>query len=98
KENACYAAERIARYQPLRSILTVVQADEPNKITAVLTRGILSCWTWQETDEQSVFFREAVERTMSRLTEKDWFFRRGFDRLAADVLPEALSELCSKCS
>ena len=35
---------------------------------------------------------------MSRLTEKDWFFRRGFDRLAADVLPEALSELCSKCS
>lgn len=98
KKTACYAAERIARYQPLRSILTVVQADEPNKITAVLTRGILSCWTWQETDEQSVFFREAVERTMSRLTEKDWFFRRGFDRLAADVLPEALSELCSKCS
>ena len=98
KKAACYAAERIARYQPLRSILTVVQADEPNKITAVLTRGILSCWTRQETDEQSSFFRKAVERTMSRLTEKDWFFRRGFDRLAADVLPEVLSELCSKCS
>ena len=98
KKTACYAAERIARYQQLRSILTIVQADEPNKISAVLTRGILSCWTRQETDEQSAFFRKAVERTMSRLTEKDWFFRRSFDRLAAYVLPEVLSELCSKCS
>ena len=98
KKTACYAAERIARYQLLRSILTIVQADEPNKISAVLPRGILSCWTRQETDAQSAFFRKAVERTMSRTTDKDWFFRGGFDRFAAAGLPEVLSELCSKCS
>lgn len=98
KKAACGAAERIARYSPFLSILTVVRADEPKTLEQVITRGILSSWTQPEADETCQFYLNALVNTESELSADDWFYREHLAQLAADVLPELLSELCVKCS
>lgn len=98
KKAACGAAERIALYMPQWAILTLVRADEPKAVESTITRGVLSSWTQEETDQCGQFYLDSVLRTEDELTEADWFYRNSFARLAADVLPEVLSELCSKCS
>lgn len=95
---ACGAAERIALFTPYWSILTLVRADEPKAVGNVITRGVLSSWSPEEVDERCQFYLDAIVRTEAELTPADWFYRNSFARLSADVLPEVLSELCSKCS
>lgn len=98
KKAACGAAERIARYSPMLSILTLVRSDEEKAVEQVITRGILSVWTQAETDEICRFYLNALVNTEPELGAEDWFYRGCFAQLAADVLPELLSELCVKCS
>lgn len=98
KKAACGAAERIALYAPVWSILTLVRADEPKAVENTITRGVLSGWTQEETDLRCQFYLGAILRTEEELSPEEWFYRRSFARLAADVLPEVLSEFYSKCS
>lgn len=98
KRAAHGAAERIALYTPQLAILTLVRTDEPKEVENTITRGVLSSWTQEDADENGQFYLDALLRTEDELTESDWFYRNSFARLAADVLPEVLSELCSKCS
>lgn len=95
---ACGAAERIARYSPLWSILTLVRADEPKSVEQTITRSILSDWTQEEADRHSLFCIEALLSTETELPNENWFYRGSFAHLVAEVLPEVLSELCAKCS
>lgn len=95
---ACGAAERIARYAPFLSILTLVRADEPRAVEQTITRSILSAWTQTEADEVCLFYLDALVSAEPELNISDWFYRESFVRLATDVLPELLSELCVKCS
>ena len=95
---ACGAAERVALYHPAWSILTLVRADEVNAVETTITRAVLSTWSQEEADDYCQFYLGAVQRTEAELNPSDWFYRNSFARLAADVLPELLSELCSKCS
>ena len=95
---ACGAAERIALYAPFWSILTLVRADEPKTVENTITRGVLSSWTREEADRCCQFYLDATLRTELELNPEDWFYRRSFACLAADVLPEVLSVLCTKCS
>lgn len=95
---ACGAAERLARYAPQLSILTLVRADEPKAVEQAITRGILSAWTQPEADEMCRFYMNVLINTESELSVEGRFYRESFAQLAADVLPELLSELCAKCS
>lgn len=98
KKAACGAAERIARYSPVLSILTLVRSDEAKAVEQVITRGILSAWTQTEADEICRFYLNALANTEPELGAEDWFYKEHFAQMAADVLPELLSELCVKCS
>lgn len=98
REAACGAAERIAQSSEYWSILTIVRSDEPKAVGNAITRGILSTWPQVEVDRQVHFYTEAVLRTEKLLVPIDWFYRETFVRLSADVLPEVLSELCTRCS
>lgn len=95
---ACGAAERIALYSPIWSIQVLVRTDAAKEVERVITRSLLSSWSQEEADIWCQFYCDALLRTEDELSFDDWFFRRNFVRLAADVLPELLSELCSKCS
>ena len=95
---ACGAAERIARYTPLWSVLTLVRTDEPKSMEQTITRGILSSWTQETADQYGLFYLNALLETEAELSADSWFFRESFAHLAAEVLPEILSELCAKCS
>lgn len=95
---ACGAAERVALYHPAWSILTLVRADEVNAVETTITRAVLSTWSQEDADDYCQFYLGAVQRTEAELNPSDWLYRNCFARLAADVLPEILSELCSKCS
>lgn len=92
------AALRLARYAPLWSVLTLVRSDKSKELGEVITRGVLSEWSNEEVDTQSQFYLDAILRANAELSPEDWFYRNSFARLAANVLPEMLSELCSKCS
>lgn len=98
REAACGAVERIAQYSEYWSILTIVRSDEPKAVGNAITRGILSAWSQAEVDRQVHLYVEAVLRTEKLLVPDDWFYRENFVRLSADVLPEVLSELCTRCS
>lgn len=98
REAACGAAERISQFSEYWSILTIVRSDEPKAVGNAITRGILSTWPQVEMDRQVHFYTEAVLRTEKLLVPDDWFYRENFVRLSADVLPELLSELCTRCS
>jgi len=98
REAACGAAERIAQFAEYWSILTIVRSDEPKAVGNAITRGILSAWPQVEVDRQVHFYTEAVLRTEKLLVPDDWFYRENFVRISADVLPEVLSELCTRCS
>lgn len=95
---ACGAAERIALYAPFWSILTLVRADKPKAVENTITRGVLSSWTREEADRCCQFYLDAILRTEPELNPEDGFYRGNFACLAADVLPEVLSVLCTKCS
>lgn len=97
-EAARGAAERIARYSPEWSILTLVRADETKGIKTVITRGVLSEWRCEQTDIRIRLYIKALLGAEKNTPPEEWFYRRDFTRLAADVLPEVLSELCTKCS
>lgn len=92
------AAKRVAQYEPQRAIHLLVRADEPRDVESVITRGILSSLTQKDSDFICRFYLNAVRRTEDELSSEDCFYRNSFARLAADVLPEVLSELCCKCS
>lgn len=98
KKAACGAAERIAQYMPLWAIHLIVRSDEPKSVDKAITRGVLCSWSQSEADSVCRFYLDAIHRTESELSAEDWFYRNSFARLAADVLPELLSELCCKCS
>lgn len=98
KKAACGAAERIAQYMPLWAIHLIVRCDEPKSVDKAITRGVLSSWSQSEADSVCRFYLDAIHRTESELSVEDRFYRNSFARLAADVLPELLSELCTKCS
>lgn len=98
KKAACGAAKRIAKFAPQLAILALVRADEPKEVENIITRGVLSSWAQEEADQRCQFYLDGVLRTEDELVVADWFYRNSFARLAADVLPEVLSELCSKCS
>jgi len=97
-EAACGAAERIVHFSEYWSILTIVRSDEPKAAGNAITRGILSTWPQVEVDRQVHFYTEAVLRTEKLLVPDDWYYQENFVRLSADVLPELLSELCTRCS
>ncbi len=98
KKAACGAAERIARYNPLWSILTLVRAGTPKAIERAITRGVLSCWTQEEADQIGTFYLDALLSTEKEMLTAGQFYRESFAYLVADVLPVILSELCAKCS
>ena len=75
-----------------------MRSDEPKAVGNAITCGILSAWPQAEVDHQVHFYIEAVLRTEKLLVPDDWFYRENFMRLSADVLPEVLSELCTRCS
>lgn len=95
---ACGAAERIARYWPLLSVLTIVRADESKAVEKAITRGLLSSWTQKTADELGCFYRDALLRAEIELVSGDWPYRKSFASLAAAVLPSVLSLICVKCS
>ena len=45
------AAERIALHCPLWATLTIVRAGQEKYMESVLTRGVLSTWSQEDTDE-----------------------------------------------
>ncbi len=92
------AALRLARYAPLWSVLALVRSGKSKELGEVITRGVLSGWSNEEVDTQSQFYLDAILRANDELSPEDWFGRNSLARLAAEVLPEMLSELCSRCS
>ncbi len=98
RDAACGAAERLANYYPEWSMLTVVRTDYYKSVCSVLANRILSNWSQKDADEICKVYIKAILLSEQILQPSDWFFRRSFARVAADVLPEALSELCRKCS
>lgn len=92
------AAERIALHCPLWATLTSVRAGQEKYMESVLTRGVLSTWSQEDTDECCRFYMDAVLRTESELTDIKAFWDRTYVTRAATVLLEVLSQLCSKCS
>ena len=46
---------------------------------------------------QLLFFKQGLT-TEGELSDSNYFLRESFAHLAAEVLPEILSELCAKCS
>ena len=98
KKAACGAAERIAEYMPQLAVLVIVRTDEPKEVENTITRGVLSSWTQEKADQNCQFYLDSILRTEGELAVEDWFHRNSFARLAANVLPEVLSVLCSKCS
>ena len=95
---ACGAAERIALYSPFWSIQILILTDGEKAVEQVITRSVLSTWTQENADQWCNFYADALLKTEDELSVEDWFYRRTFARLAASVLPQVLSELCSKCS
>lgn len=95
---ACGAAERLARYSPWLSVLTLVRADEPKRMEQTITRSILSNWTQKDADKFCQFYMDALLRTEPELPSSNRVYKGDFFRLAADVLPQLLSLLCVKCS
>lgn len=95
---ACGAAERIALYSPFWSIQVLILTDSEKAVEQVITRSVLSTWTQEDADQWCKFYADALLKTEDELSIEDWFYRRTFARLVASVLPQILSELCSKCS
>lgn len=95
---ACGAAERIARYSPLLSILTSVRASEPKAVRKIITRSVLSSWSQETADEFGNFYRDVLLRAEIELTPDNWFYRKSFASLAAEALPSVLALICVKCS
>ena len=83
---------------PLWATLTSVRAGQEKYMESVLTRGVLSTWSQEDTDECCRFYMDAVLRTESELTDIKAFWDRTYVTRAATVLLEVLSQLCSKCS
>lgn len=98
KKAACGAAKRIACGSAPWSILTMVRANAAEQIGEVITRALLSEWSREEADKWTQFYLEALLHTEQSITAQSWLYKENFACLAANVLPEVLSELCTKCS
>lgn len=92
------AAERIARYYPDTAILTIVRTNNEKVVERAVTRGILSLWTQEDADQYCQLYIDALEQALEQLPAPHWPRGGTFAERAANVLPEVLSELCSKCS
>lgn len=92
------AAERLARYYPDTAILTLVRADAEKTVEKTLTRSLLSTWTQEDADLFCQLYISALERADADFPAADWPKDGTFSKRAANVLPEVLSRLCSKCS
>lgn len=95
---ACGSAERIARFVPEWSALTLARTGSSKSLSSTFTRGVLCGWTRKEIDDLCLLYIEAVKNAERILQPDDWFFRKNFARNTVDVLLEMLSELCCKCS
>lgn len=97
-EAAKGSVERIAHYNSIWAVVTLLRADNSKDVDFVFNRAVLSNISSSEVDALCRTYIKALRQMKSELYPEDWFTPKNFAEFAASVFPQILSRLCCKCS
>jgi len=89
---------RISNYSPNWALVTMIRIGDEKVVDHIFNRESLHKLDVSYVDNLIKIYLEVVERNWNDIKSGNWFQRDNFGIVLAQVIPEVLSRLCSKCS
>ncbi len=89
---------RISNYSPNWALVTMIRIADDKVVDHIFNREALHKLDVAYIDNLIKIYLEVVERNWNDIKSGNWFQRDNFGIVLAQVIPEVLSRLCSKCS
>ncbi len=98
KSQATGAVKRIAKYSSYWALVTMLRVGDQEIIDSLYDRKALAHLTFEQVDEQAIQFIGLLNRCKPFIEDKNLSFAPNLAVRIAQVVPEILSRLCTKCS
>ena len=98
KEHAKGAVKRIKNYSPYWALASFVRIGDANAAEIIFSREYLSKMTVEQVDSLAKEYLQVLKDSRKEIEKGGFFDKKNFGVVLAEVLPEALSRLCTKCS
>lgn len=98
KKGVTGAIKRIANYNPSWAFSIVIRANEKESIDDFYSRMFLHEFSMEEIDAICDHYINIINTIMTEINPENWFKANNVFEFVAELLPEFISRLCSKCS
>jgi hypothetical protein len=98
KKSSKGAVSRISEYSPHWALATLIRTGDKEIVDELFNRDSLFKMDAETVDELADRYLGAITLCKSDIEQGDNFYRENFGNLLAQMIPEILSRLCSKCS
>lgn len=90
--------KRIVRYNSTWPVLILVMSKDKKGLDYIFNRSFISQHTVKEINKFCFNYLNILKSSLNNLNPENWFNPSNIFEYAAQIIPEVLSRLCSKCS